>query len=395
MRRVPIICGCSMPRTSLGGPALKVERFALEHWMNEHEGRVRYNLAETCVKPLTLGELLDLAGASLDDVMGMPMTYGDIPGTPALRGLLADLYESHDPANVLVMNGAIAANFLVFYSLVSAGDTIISIFPAYEQLYRVGESFGAQVKRLPLQRENGYQPDLEELARLIDGRTRLIVVNNPHNPTGAVIEEMDLSAICRLAESCGAYVLCDEAYRGLYITEDMHVASALDLSPRAIVTGSFAKPFSLAGLRLGWIAAPGDVIAECSIRRDYTTISCGRLDDHLAVLALSHRAKLMDRNLTLLRRNFRILDDWVAEQPAIDYVAPRGGTTAFLHYDLPVSSRELCLHLVEKYSTLLAPGDCFEYENYLRVGFACDTEILRAGLSNLSSLLEELSKGRA
>ena len=363
--------------------------------MDEYEVKVRYNLAETCVKSLTLGELLALADASLDDVMDLSLTYGDIPGSPALRGLLARLYRSHDPANILVMNGAIGANFLLFYSLVSPGDTVISVFPAYEQLYRVAESFGARVKRLPLRPETAYQPDLDELAALIDHRTRLIVINNPHNPTGAVIEESTLARICRLAENCGAYVLCDEAYRGLYIREDLRVPSAVDLSPRAIATGSFAKPFSLAGLRLGWIAGPAEVIAECLIRRDYTTISCGRLDDHLAVLALRHLDRLMDRNLTLLRHNFRIVDDWVAEHPMIDYVAPRGGTTAFLHYDLPTPSRALCLQLVEKYQTLLAPGECFERENYLRLGFACDTEVLRAGLYNLSVLLTELQKGRA
>jgi aspartate/methionine/tyrosine aminotransferase len=374
---------------------LKIARFALGQWMDEYELKVRFNLAETCVKSLTLSELLRLADASLDDVMDVPLTYGDIPGTPALRGLLAGLYERHDPDNVLVMNGAIGANFLLFYSLVSPGDTVISVFPAYEQLYRVAESFGAQVKQLPLRPETGYQPDMDELSGLIDSRTRLIVINNPHNPTGAVIEEPTLSHICRLAEDCGAYVLCDEAYRGLYIREDMRVPSALDLSSRAIATGSFAKPFSLAGLRLGWIAAPAEVIAECLIHRDYTTISCGRLDDHLAVLALSHLDKLMERNLTLLRRNFRIVDDWVAEHPVIDYVAPRGGTTAFLHYDLPISSRDLCLRLIEKYSTLLAPGECFERENYLRLGFACDTELLRTGLNNLSALLSDLQRDRA
>jgi aspartate/methionine/tyrosine aminotransferase len=378
---------------SFGGTKLKIARFALEQWMDEYEGKVSFNLAETCVKSLTLGELLDLAGSSLDDVMDLPLTYGDIPGSPALRSLLAGLYQRHDPNNVLVMNGAIGANFLLFYSLVSPGDTVISVFPAYEQLYRVAESFGAQVKRLLLRPETGYQPDVDELSDLIDKRTRLIVINNPHNPTGAVIEEPTLSRICRLAEDCGAYVLCDEAYRGLYIPEGMRVPSALELSSRAIVTGSFAKPFSLAGLRLGWIAAPSAVIGECLIHRDYTTISCGRLDDHLAVLAMSHLDRLMQRNLTLLRRNFRIVDDWVAEHPAISYVPPRGGTTAFLHYDLPISSRDLCLQLVEKHSTLLAPGECFECENYLRLGFACDTELLRTGLGHLSALLAELKKG--
>ena len=366
---------------------MKVAPFALEQWMDQYELGARYNLAETCVKSLTVGELLALAGASLDGLLDLTLNYGDIPGSPALRRLLAGLYRDHDPEGIVVMNGAIGANFLLFYTLVSPGDTVISVFPAYEQLYRVAESFGAQVKRLPLRPEAGYQPDLDELAGLIDRRTRLIVINNPHNPTGALIEEATLARLCQMAEDCGAYLLCDEAYRGLYIHEGLSVPSAVDLSPRAIATGSFAKPFSLAGLRLGWLAAPPEVIADCLLHRDYTTISCGRIDDHLAVLALSHLDRLMARNLALLRRNFRIVDDWVAEQPLVSYVPPRAGTTAFLHYDLPVPSRRLCLDLVERYGTLLAPGECFEREGYLRLGFACDTEMLRTGQGHLGALL--------
>lgn len=373
---------------------MRIAPFAIEQWMDEYETVARYNLAETCVDSLTLGELLELTGASLDDMLGKTLNYGDIPGSPALRGLIAGLYRDQAPENVLITNGAIGANFLVFYSLVLPGDTVISVFPAYEQLYRVAESFGAQVKRLTLRPESGYQPDLDELAGLIDADTRLIVINNPHNPTGALIGEETLARICRIAEECDSYLLCDEAYRGLYVDESVTVPSAIDLSSRAIATGSFAKPFSLAGLRLGWISASPEIIAECMRHRDYTTISCGMLDDHLAALALGHLDKLMARNLPLLRRNYRILDDWVAEEPSVDYVAPRAGTTAFLRYDLPVPSRRLCVELVECYGTLLAPGECFEHENHLRLGFACDTETLRTGLANLSALLAEY-KGEA
>ena len=143
---------------------MKIAPFAIEQWMDEYETQVEYNLAETCVKSLTLRELLDLGQASLDDALDLTLNYGDIPGSPALRELIAGLYLDLHPDNVLIMNGAIGANFLVFYSLVEPGDTVISVFPAYEQLYRVAESFGAQVKRLALRPDAGYQPDLQELA---------------------------------------------------------------------------------------------------------------------------------------------------------------------------------------------------------------------------------------
>jgi aspartate/methionine/tyrosine aminotransferase len=161
----------------------------------------------------------------------------------------------------------------------------------------------------------------------------------------------------------------------------------VELSSRAIASGSFSKTYSLAGLRLGWIVGPREVIDACRIRRDYTTISCNLIGDWLATLALRHRDKVMARNLTLLRRNFRIVDDWVAEEPLVSYVPPRAGSTAFLQYDLDVPSRQLCERLVKEKSTFLVPGQCFEMEGYLRLGYACDTEVLKTGLARLKTHL--------
>ncbi len=364
---------------------MKIAPFAVEEWMSTYEHQVEYNLAETCVKPFRLKEFLALAG--VEEIPDMHLTYGHIPGSPPLRTELAGLYHGQEPDNILVEGGAIGANFLVFYTLVEPGDTVISIFPTYEQLYRVAESFGATVKRWVLRRENGFLPDLDALKQLIDGRTKLIVVNNPHNPSGALIEEEGLGAICRLAEDCGAYLLCDEVYRGLYLEEGAAVPSAVELSPRAIATGSFSKTYSLSGLRLGWMVGPQEVIHACQIHRDYTTISCNMVGDRLATLALRHRDKVMARNLTLLRNNFRLVDDWVAEETLVSYVPPRAGTTAFLQYDLDVPSRQLCESLVKEKSTFLVPGQCFEMEGYLRLGYACDTEVLKTGLRRLKEHL--------
>lgn len=364
---------------------MQVEPFAVEEWMSTYEHKVEYNLAETCVKPFRLKEFLALVG--VEEIPDMQLTYGHIPGSPALRTELARLYHGQHPNNILIEGGAIGANFLVFYTLVEPGDTVISIFPTYEQLYRVAESFGATVKRWVLRRENDFLPDPDDLKRLIDGRTKLIVINNPHNPSGALIGEELLGYICRLAEDCGAYLLCDEVYRGLYLEEGVTVPSAVELSARAIATGSFSKAYSLSGLRLGWIAGPQEVIRACQMHRDYTTISCNMISDWLATLALHNLNKVMARNLTLLRNNFRIVDDWVAEEMLVSYVSPRAGTTAFLQYHLDVPSRQLCESLVRGKSTFLVPGQCFEMEGYLRLGYACDTEVLKTGLARLQEHL--------
>ncbi|MFX0115579.1 MAG: aminotransferase class I/II-fold pyridoxal phosphate-dependent enzyme, partial [Candidatus Hodarchaeota archaeon] len=283
--------------------------------------------------------------------------------------------------------GAIGANFLVFYTLVEPGDTVISIQPAYQQLYSVAKSLGGNVRLLHLRPENRWLPALADLIELIDYKTKLIVINNPHNPTGGLIDTSLLNDICTIARDAGAYLLCDEVYRGLYINPNDAVSSAVDLSERAIVTGSFSKAFSLSGLRLGWIAANERVIQKCLHHRDYVTISNGLIDDALAALAIKHVDRIYQRNLNILRTNHKILSQWIAEEPLIDWVPPRAGSVAFLQHFLEISSEELCLRLIKEQGTFLVPGSCFELEGYLRIGYGCNTETLKAGLARVKEFL--------
>jgi aspartate/methionine/tyrosine aminotransferase len=285
--------------------------------------------------------------------------------------------------NILVTGGAIGANFLVFYTLVEPGDTVISLFPAYQQLYSVAASLGAKVKRLRLREHDQWVPDIDELAELVDAKTKLIVINNPHNPTGCLIETERLKAICAMAEEVGAYLLCDEAYRGLYIRAEDFVPSAVDLYEKAIVTGSFSKAFSLTGLRLGWIAANRKLIEQCEAHREYTTISNGMIDDALAALAIKHVDRIFARNLLIIRTNHQILANWIRKEPLISWVPPRAGSVAFLRHELQMPSRELCLRLIHEKGTFLVPGSCFEMEGFLRIGYGCETEVLKAGLARV------------
>ena len=217
----------------------------------------------------------------------------------------------------------------------------------------------------------------------------LIVINNPHNPTGSLIETSLLNDICGVARDADAYLLCDEVYRDLYINPNDFVSSAVDLSERAIVTGSFSKAFSLSGLRLGWVAANERVIEECVRHRDYNTISNGLIDDALASLAVANVDRIYHRNLTILRRNHQILSQWIDGEPLIDWIAPRAGSVAFLQHHLNLPSEELCVRLIKERSTFLVPGSCFEMDGYLRIGYGCRTETLQAGLARFKDFLND------
>jgi aspartate/methionine/tyrosine aminotransferase len=369
---------------------VEIKPFGVETWMNEFETQCELNLAETCVDSITLGQLVEMAGkhnSVLDELMPIRLGYGDIEGSPRLKTAIASLYAKQKPANVLVCHGTIGANALVHQALVSRGDHVIAVVPTYQQHYSIPESIGAEVTQLKLRTEDGWLPDLAALKALVRPTTRLIAINNPNNPTGALMDAAMLGEIAAIARHVGAWVLCDEVYRGTDQVGDGFTASMADLYEKGISTAGMSKTYSLAGLRLGWIAAPKEVLDAAMIHRDYNTISVGRLDDHFAAMALESRDKILARSQRITRTNLAVLADWVAGEPKLGWVKPRSGTTAFLKYALPMSSRDFCIKLLQEEGVMFTPGSALEMEGYLRIGYACDTEVLKAGLARVSRFL--------
>ena len=368
-----------------------IEPFKVEIWMNEWENHCTHNLAETCVASITIQELLSLAGlneSALSDLLPMKLTYGDIEGSTRLRAAIAALYETHAIEDITVTHGTIAANMLVHKALVGPGDRVISVVPTYQQHYSIPASIGAQVTTLRLREEDQFLPDLDHLRELATSETKLIALTNPNNPTGALIEQPMLEKIVEIADAADAYLLCDEVYRGTAQVGDGMVPSIADMYRKGISTAGMSKVFSLAGLRLGWVVAPQDVTEKIMIHRDYDTISVGMINDHFAAMALENVDNLLARSQSITRENLAILDNWVNQEPRIDWVKPRAGTTAMLKLDIPMSSREFCIDLVEKTGVMLTPGDAFDMEGYVRIGYANDREILEAGLSRMSDYLK-------
>ena len=371
---------------------MKIRDFGVEMWMNAYENHCELNLAETCVQSLTVAELLALSGKTnviLEELLPLKLTYGAIEGSERLRGLIAGLYEKQKIENVVVTHGAIGANALVHETLVEPGDCVISVLPTYQQHYSIPESYGADVQILKLTEAHGFLPDLAELRRLATKGTKLIAINNPNNPTGSLMDRAFLEEVAAIARNCGAWILCDEVYRGTDQAGDGFTASIADLYEKGISTGSMSKTYSLAGLRLGWIAAPKDLLHAVSIHRDYNTISVSMLDDHFAAIALEQRARILARSQAITRGNLAILAAWVESEPQISWVKPQSGTTALLKYDLPMSSRDFCIRLLEQTGVMLTPGSAMDMEGYLRIGYANDPAILREGLSRMSRFLKE------
>ena len=369
---------------------MQIEEFAVERWMDRYETTCRYNLAETCVESLTVRELLELAGKKatiLDELLPMRLTYGAIEGSDRLRGLVASMYGSQRGANVVITHGAIGGNALVYHTLIEPGDEVVTLVPIYQQHYSIPESLGATIKLLHLREANRFLPDLEELASLVTARTKVIALSNPNNPTGALMDRPMLEAIAGIADGVGAYVLSDEVYRGTDQEGSGTTESMADLYRLGISSGSMSKAFSLAGLRLGWIAGPTELIGRVGRHRDYNTISVGMLDDRFATLALAHRDKILGRSRALLRANLAILDAWVSAEPRLSYVKPKSGTTALVKYNLPIPSTEFCTRLLAQTGVMFVPGSVMEMEGHVRIGYANPQHALEQGLPRVSEFL--------
>ena len=367
-----------------------IEPFKVEIWMNEWETRCTYNLAETCVASITIEELLALSGGSADDLsslLSMKLTYGDIEGSPRLRTAIANLYTNQCAENITVTHGTIAANMLVHKAIVEPDDHVLSIVPTYQQHYSIPKSIQADVTTLALREEDGFLPNLKALKASVKPNTKLIAFTNPNNPTGALIERPMLEDMVDIADSVGAYLLCDEVYRGTAQVGDGMSPSIVDLYSKGISTAGMSKVFSLAGLRVGWVIAPQEVREQVLIHRDYDTISVGMINDHFAAIALEHADKVLARSHEITRGNLALLEAWIAKEPKVSWVKPRAGTTAMLKFNIPVTAREFCIDLVTKTGVMLTPGDAFDMEGYARIGFANDKQTLTEGLAALSEYL--------
>ena len=373
---------------------MDIKTFKVEEWMNEHEKTALYNIADTCVNTLSLDELFSLTNTNkyefFEKISEKKLGYGHIQGSPDYKNGICKLYKSLKPENIISTNGAAGANYLVFYSLVNPGDRVISVTPTYQQLYSIPESFNADVQYLRLKPENNFLPDLDELKKLITKNTKLICLNNPNNPTGALIPETMLKVIVNIAD--GAYVLCDEVYRGLNQNDD-YQPSIADIYENGISICSMSKIFSLAGLRLGWIASKNqEAIEKCLRHREYNIISCGMIDEILASLALKNADIIIKRNKKILKENLHILNEWIKRQKHYSYIKPRSGTTALIFYDFSMTSKDFCEKLQKEKGVFLTPGFCFDIENCARIGYAGQKAELIKGLEKLEEFAIELER---
>ena len=359
---------------------MRLPDFKVEQWMNDYENDAIYNLTDTCVKALTLQELLDLESL---DFKGLTLDYGQITGDIDLKKAILSLYKSGTIDNVTTAQGCLQANELVMNTLLEEEDEVITVSPGYQQFVDIPKSIGCKVHVIGL-RERDWQVDVDAFKMKIDSKTKMIILNNPSNPTGTEYSKQFLTSLVDLCRPYGIYILCDEVYRGLH--DEISIS---DIYENGISTSSLSKVFSLAGLRLGWIKASKEVIHQINVRRDYSMISTGPLVDKLGLIALKHKDVLMNRAKNIILKNKESVKEWLKLNPNFECILPDGGTVCFLKYHFNLKSESFAKLLLVEKGIFFVPGSCFDKEYYFRLGLAQDSFLFKNGLSELTNFVDE------
>ena len=367
---------------------MKLDPFEMERMQSTYENQVDFNLSESGVHPLRVEELLDDVEARAA-LLAEPLRYTQSNGTAPLRSSIAALYPGATADHVQVTNGGAEANYVTTWHLVEPGDEVVMMVPNYMQTWGLARAFGGIVKEWPLSLAGErWHVDVEAIDQLVTPRTKLILICNPNNPTGARFDAADLDRIAAAASRHGAWILSDEIYRGAE-RDGRETASMWGRSDRVVVTSGLSKAYGLPGLRIGWIVGPPAFVAATWSYHDYVTIAPGAVSDLMARYALAppRRGRLLERTRGILNQNFPIIAEWLnSHGPLFSYAPPDAGAIVYVRYHANMNSTALVTRLRTERSVLIVPGDHFGMDGYLRIGFGDEANHLREGLSRIAYL---------
>jgi aspartate/methionine/tyrosine aminotransferase len=366
--------------------AVRIAEFALERYFARWEFTASYLLCASDVEGVRQSDLVAMADDETRELWErLTLGYTESLGHPLLRREIAGLYEGVSPDEVVVFSGAEEAIFAFLNVALGPGDHAIVTWPGYQSLYEVARASGADVTLLPLDEARGWVLDLDALRRALRPETRLIVINFPHNPTGAVLDAAELETVLGIAEEARAFVLSDEVYRMLDL-DGATCPSAVERSRRAVAVGVMSKAFGLAGLRVGWIVGhTSELLARTAAFKDYLSICTSAPSEILALIGLRARTRLLARSRGILRDNLAHVDRFFRNFAGnFAWVRPRAGSVGFPRLLGGVSVDDFARELVEREGVLLLPGSVYgDVGEHFRIGF---------GRTNLPEALSRLER---
>lgn len=363
---------------------MKPASFQSEQWMTEYEHQARVNLTDSSADALSFEELMAFEPELFRN---LTLDYGTIEGDPRLKTEILSFYKNRNPKTLALAHGCSEAIRLAMEVLLESGDHVITFSPGYQQFWEIPQKMGCEVSLLPLNEEDWSLP-LFRIENALRHNTRLIILNNPNNPTGKPFSKEDLAALIELAAKYDLYILCDEVY--LYPDEDY--PSLSDLYEKAVCASSLSKTLGLPGLRSGWVKGPEEVIHDINLARDYSLISTGPLSDMAALCALRHRDEIRAPIAEVIEENRQTVEAWLKDHPDFDWVNPQGGSLGLLKMKGVADSAHFCRMLLRETGIFFVPGSCFKQEGSVRIGLGFHHENLARSLDETADFLHEYLK---
>ena len=369
---------------------MKIDTFEMERMQSTWENIVEMDLSESGVRPVTLRELAAM-GLDLDTIIDTPLSYSQSNGTIPLRETLAGQYPGATLDHIEVTNGTSEANYLLALSLIRNGDEVAFEIPNYMQYWGLPKSLGAKVNCFHLRIDQEWEPDWDEFDNAVSGKTRLVYISNPNNPTGSILSDNAMQRIVKRCEATGAYLIADEVYLGAEIHRQ-RTRSFWGMSDRVIVTSGLSKAYGIPGARIGWIVGPKDIIAECWTQHDYVTICPNKISDAIARIAVrpENRERLYARTRAILQHNLPIMREWAASFPDfLTFREPQAGALCLVRYNSATPSYEICERIRVRQNVLIVPGAHLGLEGFLRIWLGGKPEFLQEGLRRIDQELRK------
>lgn len=359
----------------------------LEEWMREYYFKTDIDIGSSGVESFSLGQIRKLLGITESELDNIVFDDSETLGGFGLRKAIAERYGNGDPERVIATHGSSEAIFLIMTALLNPGDEVLVLDPSYQQLFSIAKAVGCRLKFWPLRFENGFTPDVEEAKRLITDRTRMVVVNFPHNPTGASLTREQQEELVKATAAVGAYLVWDAAFAE--ITYDSAPLPDPVQYERCISMGTLSKSFGLPGLRVGWCLASANVLQRFAKLRDYTILHLSPLIELIAQRTIEQAPVVVGERLRQAYANLDILKMWCDEhREFVEWIPPRGGVCCFPRLRRISDVETFCHRLARSYGVLLVPGNCFNKPFHVRLGFGGATPKVMEGLSRFSNLLK-------
>lgn len=371
---------------------MNYERMVIEKESPEEYGydRIRFNLSESSVRDRKLSDF----GITVPDLL---LPYGEHRGDPRLRALIATQGDCLGPDDVLVTAGAAGALFIIATTLLSRDDHLVVVRPNYATNIETPRAIGCAITFIDLRFDKGFALDIDAVASVMRPNTRYVSITCPHNPTGTMIDRVQLDALIALVEKAGCRLLVDETYRDL--THGALLPLAASLSPSAISVASLSKAYGAPGVRVGWIVTRDAALMERFLAAKEQIGICGSVvDEWIAAGILNQRDSFLAAQAPDLARRLAIVRDWVAGDALIEWVEPQGGVVCFprFRHGPGFDFDAFYADLLESYGAYVGPGHWFEMpRNHMRIGFLYPLEEeLRGGLAAISAAIRKHSGAR-